>query len=84
MVSINTLLLKTGILNRYILPKWISVIYLNIPNTFKGGDILVNNFRNHNFICPKAKITPKVGKYIKFRGDSNHYVKNIDHNCIDK
>ena len=74
----DTLSIKTGLLKRLILPKWISVIYLNLPKKFKGGSIMINNFRNYNFYCPKAKIQPKVGKYIKFKGDSSHIVNNIE------
>jgi hypothetical protein len=79
----NTLSIKTGLLKRFILPKWVSVIYLNLPKNFKGGSIMINNFRNYNFYCPKAKIQPKVGKYIKFQGDSSHIVNDIDSDEAD-
>lgn len=75
----NTLQIKnSGFFKRFILPKWISIIYLKLPKNFKGGSLKVNNFRNHDFYCPKAKIKPVIGKYVKIRGDSNHYVENIE------
>ncbi len=77
----NTLQIKNrGFFKKFLLPRWISIIYLKVPKNFKGGSLKVNNFRNHNFYCPKAKINPVTGKYIKMRGDSNHLVENIQSN----
>lgn len=79
----NTLSIKHGLLNRDILPKWVTVIYIKLPKKFTGGKLLLNNFSNFNFYYPKCTIIPEVGKLVQFRGDAYHLVEEIKANLED-
>lgn len=73
----STLNIRDGIFNRRMMPKWVSVIYIKLPNKFEGGRLLLNKFTNINFNIPNSIIQPETGKYVKFRGDSYHKVESF-------
>lgn len=60
---------------RYYLPKCVNVIYVQLPNVFKGGQLELFTFHGLSKI-PK-QITPKLGRMVTFRGNLLHSVKSI-------
>jgi len=64
----------TDWLNRQYMPMCTSVLYLNLPNKFTGGELFVKKF-NHDAIY--KTITPSIGKKVEFRGDMAHGVNEI-------
>lgn len=64
----------TDWLNRQYMPMCTSVLYLNLPNTFQGGELFLKKF-NSNSIYKSIK--PVIGKMVEFRGDMAHGVNEI-------
>jgi hypothetical protein len=59
---------------KYYMPLCTSVLYLQTPSTFRGGDLFLKKYN-----CDKvyALVKPVVGKYIRFRGDMFHGVHKM-------
>lgn len=64
----------TDWLNRQYMPMCTSVLYLNLPHTFEGGELYVKKF-NSSYVYKNIK--PVVGKMVEFRGDMSHGVNEI-------
>lgn len=65
----NTLTIEKD--GKDILPRYVTVLYIHLPNNFDYGNLLIN-YNNENI-----KIKPKINRLIKFRGDTYHGVENI-------
>jgi hypothetical protein len=62
--------------NRTYLPKCVSVLYLQTPNTFTDGELELYTFLGLS-VKPEQMIKPKIGKLVTFRGDLLHSVKSF-------
>jgi len=65
---------ETDIFGRYYMPLCSTVLYLNLPNTFTGGQLFIKKFNNNHIY---KKIDPVIGKLVQFRGDMSHGVDEI-------
>lgn len=63
--------------NRTYLPKCISVLYLQTPNEFTGGELELYTFMGLS-TKPNEIIKPKIGRLVVFRGNVRHSVKSFD------
>jgi len=64
----------TDYLDRQYMPMCTSVLYLNLPSTFEGGELYLKKF-NSSYIYKNIK--PCIGKMVEFRGDMAHGVNEI-------
>lgn len=65
---------ETDYFGKYYMPLCTSVVYLQTPETFKDGELFLKKYN-----CDKmyAQVKPKVGKYVRFRGDMYHGVHKM-------
>ena len=65
---------ETDIFGREYMPLCSTVLYLNLPNSFTGGQLFIKKFNNDHIY---KKIEPIIGKLVQFRGDMSHGVDEI-------
>jgi hypothetical protein len=65
---------ETDIFGREYMPLCSTVLYLNLPNSFTGGQLFIKKFNNDHIY---KKIDPIIGKLVQFRGDMSHGVDEI-------
>ena len=66
-------------MNRQIMPVCTTVVYLNLPGNFTGGQLFLKKFNSSSVY---KTIEPSIGKRVQFRGDMAHGVHEI--NSIEK
>ena len=66
-------------MNRQIMPVCTTVLYLNLPNKFTGGQLFLKKFNSSDVY---KTIEPSIGKFVQFRGDMAHGVYEI--NSVEK
>ena len=64
----------TDIFGKYYMPLCTSVVYLQVPKSFTGGELYL---KKHEHDGIYKEIPPKPGKYVRFRGDMFHGVNRI-------
>ena len=64
----------TDWLNRQYMPMCTSVVYLNLPNKFEGGELFLKKFNTSRVY---KIVKPSIGKMVEFRGDMSHGVYEI-------
>lgn len=62
---------------KIILPRWVFAIYLSLPEPFVGGSLMLRRFNGAGFLKPDAVVQPRIGRMIRFRGDSLHSVEKL-------
>jgi hypothetical protein len=65
---------ETDCFGKYYMPLCTSILYLQTPENFHGGELFLKKY-----YCDKmyAQVKPKVGKYARFRGDMYHGVHKM-------
>ena len=58
------------------LPKCVTVIYIQLPISFNGGQLDLFTFNGFSDI-PEQTIMPKIGRVVVFRGDLQHSVQSF-------
>lgn len=58
-------------------PKCVSVLYIQTPNDFTGGELELYTFMGLS-TKPNKIIKPKIGRLVVFRGDLKHAVKSFN------
>jgi hypothetical protein len=65
---------ETDCFGKYYLPLCTSVLYLQTPKKFTGGELFLKKYYDDKVY---ARISPIVGKYVRFRGDMYHGVHKM-------
>tara|TARA_B110000459_G_C16424612_1_gene409030 strand:+ start:69 stop:785 length:717 start_codon:yes stop_codon:yes gene_type:complete len=60
-------------MGRNILPVCTTILYINIPENYTGGNLILEPFANKN--KEKVYYKPKQGRRLTFRGDMHHSVE---------
>jgi len=66
---------QTDWLGRDYMPLCSTVVYLNLPVPFEGGQLYLHAYKNEGRV--HKRIEPVVGKMVRFRGDMFHWVDRI-------
>ena len=65
---------ETDLFGRYYMPLCTTVLYLQTPKKFVGGELFLKKYYDDKTY---AHIKPMVGKYVRFRGDMYHGVHKM-------
>ena len=60
---------------RMILPVCTTILYINVPENCEGGNLYLSPFCSRGGLETKTQYTPKRGRKLTFRGDTNHLVE---------
>ena len=60
---------------RMILPVCTTILYINVPENCEGGNLYLSPFGSRGGLETKTQYTPKQGRKLTFRGDTNHLVE---------
>ena len=62
-------------MGRNILPVCTTILYINVPENCEGGNLYLSFFCSRGGLETKTQYTPKRGRKLTFRGDTNHLVE---------